>query len=215
MPKLVVGHVPIYLNVVKNKNIKGDNNMRQINTKEFASDFFVMIDRILHEFKYVGDWNWGDPAGQIEGLPTYEVISMKYGKVWCAITEWGNSSTGEPNRKGVLVTFPSASKQSLGHIMAANIPYEFKRIYNTRAYTDGNNVEIRNYGKLTVGRAGIKKSDFFDFMQGNQPDLVFIDEEKKLYAKVFEYNGELNSTDFADQIVRFTMILDNFKRKYR
>lgn len=95
------------------------------------------------------------------------------------------------------------------------LQYEFKRTFNTRAYTDGNKVEIRDYGKVTVGRAGIKKTDFFNYMQEKHPELVFIDEENKMYLKVYEYNGILLKEDFAAYTVKFTKLMDEFKKQYR
>lgn len=188
--------------------------MKQINTKEFANSFAAMIEELMHKFKYVGEWNWGDPAGQIDDLPTYE-ITAKEGTIWCTIIEWGNATTLEPNRKGIVATFPVRSKQSLGHIMATNIPYEFKRTYTTRAYSDGDRVEIRNYGKVTVGRAGIKKLDFFNYMSIHHPELVFIDEENQKYIKAFEYERKLSKDEFASQSAKLTLLMDEFKKQYR
>lgn len=61
---------------------RGVKIMEQINTKKFANDFCNMINSIFNKFKYVGDWNWGNPEGQVKGLSTYEVISDKYGTVY-------------------------------------------------------------------------------------------------------------------------------------
>ncbi len=188
--------------------------MKQINTKEFADSFAAMLEELMHDFKYVGKWNWGDPAGQIDKLPTYEITSKK-GIIWCTIIEWGNATTLEPNRKGIVATFPVRDNRSLGHIMATNIPYEFKRTYTTRAYSEGESVEIRNYGKVTVGRAGIKKTDFFNYMTMHYPDLVFVDEENKKYIKAFEYEGNLSKDEFALQVVKLTFLMDEFKKPYR
>lgn len=61
---------------------KCNKGMYQINTKEFADEFCEMVNKIFAEYKYIGDWNWGDPAGQKEGLPTYEIISKK---IWYSL----------------------------------------------------------------------------------------------------------------------------------
>ena len=189
--------------------------MIENNNKEYAEQFVKNIETILSDAKYLGKWKWGDPAGQSEGIDTYEVESNNGIKVWCSIIEYVNAGTGIPNRCGILATYPVKSKQSLGSILAATIPYEFSKRFNTRAYCDGENYEIRNYGKITVGRAGIKKEDFFEFFEEKYPNKVFMDEESAKYIKIYEYKAELSLEQFANQTCEAVVLLEEFKKKYR
>lgn len=189
--------------------------MKEINTKEYAYAFCNMLESIMKQFKNIGEWTWGNPAGQSGKLQTYELVADTDKKTWCTIIEYVNARTGEPNRKGILATFPCNSHQSLGGIMNTMIPYEFNRRCNTRAYYEKNNYEIRNYGKVTVGRSGIKRPEFFDYMNRHHPELVFLDEEDKPYIKVYEYSNELTKEEFARQTYNVTELLTEFKEKYR
>lgn len=186
--------------------------MQQINTEEFATEFYNMIDNILiHNFKKVGDWQWGDPAGLSDEVPVYE-INSKYGTVWCSTIIW-TDPYGYENRKGVLATFPVTKKPSLGQIVNIVIPYVFKRIYNTRAFYEKNDYEIRNYGKFTIGRASLKKETFFNYIAEVNHELIMIDEEGKKYINIFKYEDSLTPDLFAEQIVKFTLLIDRFKKQ--
>lgn len=189
--------------------------MIENNNKEYVEKFVKNVETILTGAKYIGKWDWGDPAGKSEGIDTYEVESNNGVKVWCSIIEYVNASTGVPNRCGILATYPVEGKKSLGSILAATIPYEFSKRFNTRAYCEGTNYEIRNYGKITVGRAGIKKEDFFEFFETKYPSKVFLDEESLKYIKIYEYDGELSLEQFADQTCEAVVLLEEFKKKYR
>ena len=188
--------------------------MKQINTKDYAESFGKIVAKCLQEGKYVGDWIWGNPAGQSGSLPTYEV-HLGEDKIWCTSITWASASAGVENRKGVMATYPSNTNKTLGQVIEITIPYEFKRIYNTRAYTENNSYEIRSYGKYTVGRSGIKKQDFFDYIRGVDPTLIFIDEESKEYIKVFEYEETKSTSEFITQLIKYFKLVDTFKRTYR
>ena len=117
--------------------------MNEANTKKFADEFCNMVQSLMIQFECIGNWKWGNPAGQTEPLPTYELITSSGYKVWCSIDEYVNAGTGVPNRKGILATFPVNKQQSLGSVMSSMVPYKFSRIFNTRAYTNNDEVEIR------------------------------------------------------------------------
>ncbi len=188
--------------------------MNEANTKKFADEFCNMVQSLMIQFECIGNWKWGNPAGQTEPLPTYELITSSGYKVWCSIDEYVNAGTGVPNRKGILATFPVNKQQSLGSVMSSMVPYKFSRIFNTRAYTNNDEVEIRNYGKVTVGRAGIKKEDFFEYM-GKFPQSVFLDEENRKYVIAYQYKERMTKDDFAEQTYRLTKLLYEFKQQYR
>ena len=175
-----------------------------------------MLEKLMQSFKYIGDRIWSDSSGGAsEGIPVYEIQTKDGNKLWCSIIEYGNSNTGEPNRRGILTTFPVDKKQSLGSIMAAVMPYTYNRSVNTRAFTDGDAVEIRDYGKHTVGRAGIKREKFFNYMEQNYPGKVLLDEEDKKYVNVYQFKGTLTAEKFAEQTYEMTSILNDYKQQYR
>ena len=188
--------------------------MKEINTKEFAYAFCDMLEGLMQQFTCVGEWDWGNPAGITGALPTYELTTQDNQKVWCALVEYVNAGTFEKNRKGILATFPVDKKQSLGSEMATIVPYEFSRKFNTLAYHEGDDYEIRNYGKVTAGRAAIKRTYFFDHMNRQHPDLIFIDEEERPYINVYKYSGELSKEQFAEQTYNITKLLSDFKKQY-
>jgi hypothetical protein len=70
---------------------------------------------------------------------------------------------------------PNEKSASLGQFVNLTIPFEFKRNYNTRAYKIGNSIEIRNYGKFTIGRRGLKKKDFFDYARVKANEISVFD----------------------------------------
>ncbi len=189
--------------------------MKDINTREYAVAFCEHVDQLMKQFECVGNWKWGDPAGQSDGIPTYEIVTKDGKKVWCAIIEYSNSGTGEPNRRGILATFPVDKKKTLGSVMATMIPYEDTEKFNTRAYYAGDYYEIRNYGRVTVGREPIKRDDFFEYMNTKYPDLVFFDEKNKRYIKCYEYKKEMTKEAFAKQTYELTRLLAEFKGMYR
>jgi hypothetical protein len=187
--------------------------MNETNTFEFAEAFNGMIEKLLIKCKCIGNRTWGNPAGQTGELPTYEIIS-KYGTVWCATIAWCDVH-GNENRKGIIATFPVKTKQTLGQIAEVIIPYEFSRRNNTRAFYEISKIEIRCYGKFTVGRAGLKKVDFFNYLNKINPQLIMLDEEGKQYINIFEYEDNMSFNMFADQIVKFIVLVDGFKKQYR
>ena len=189
--------------------------MNQINTKEFAMKFYAICKDIIEDGRFVGERVWGDPAGLIGELPTYEISSNGIA-IWCAMIQWVKAGSDEINRVGVITTMPNEKNSSLGQIVNITVPFEFKRTYNTRAYRIGENIEIRNYGKFTIGRSGLKKKDFFEYARVKAPDMVFIDEENKEYIKVLELKNEsMNKQKFLNAIIKFSLLIANFKEDYK
>ena len=189
--------------------------MNEINTKDYAISFCRRLNELMKKYEYVGDWNWGDPAGTSGSLPTYEIKKEDGEKVWCTLVEFTHSGTGKPNRMGILATYPSKSKKSLGSVMATMVPYEFSRSMNTRAYSDGENIEIRDYGRHTVGKAGIKREDFFNYIEEHYAEKILFDEEDKKYVNVYSFQKELSEEEFVQQTIEFVNIISNFKSYYK
>lgn len=186
--------------------------MIQINTKAFADEFCSMLEALLKQFDYVGEKRWGDPSGVNGLLETYE-ITANHGKAWCALDEYGYA--GEVNRKGIVIDFASENKSFANPVATVFIPYDFSKRFYTRAYNQDNYYEIRNYGRFTVGRKPLKQKDFFDYVQKNYPELVFHDEENKLYIKAYHYRESMDKETFAEQTFSFLKLISDFKKQYR
>lgn len=188
--------------------------MIQINTKEFSELFSRKLEELLQKAEYVGEYSWGNPSGLSGKLPTYS-IKIKDEEIWCAPITWLNAGNLVENRKGLIVTDATRKQKSLGQVIEITIPYEFKRIYNTRAYVEGVHYEVRSYGKFTVGRKGLKKQDFFNYVREYDNMLICLDEENKEYIKIFEYDKELSYKEFVSQLYNYFKLIDTFKRNFR
>lgn len=190
--------------------------MNEINIRYYSEKIFRIFEQSLNEFQLIGKRIWGNPGGNSEKRDTFEVEN-ELGTLWCSTIEWVRAGTSEINRKGIIATLPvKTNSETLGQIVEVTIPFEFKRIFNSRAYGDKKLIEIRNYGKFTVGRSGIKKKDFFDFMTRKDKNLINIDEENKEYITVFTIENEsMTKEEFASSLIKFTYLVKEFKEEYR
>lgn len=184
---------------------------KEINNKEFSYEFCNKAESIMSLFKYLGMRKWGDGGGYTMELPTYELATDSGEKVWCATVEFVNYNTGVPNRRGIIATFPISQNQTLGQTMATVIPYEYSRRFNTLAFCCGDHYEIRNYGKITVGRAGVSREDFFNYLKELYPGIACEDDDGQKYFKVYEFDGELTKSQFAKQTYDATKLLSELK----
>ncbi|AYO31672.1 hypothetical protein D2962_14660 [Biomaibacter acetigenes] len=156
--------------------------MNKVDNEERTREIFHVLEIGLANFKRIGQRKWGNPSGSLEELDVYE-IKDKEDIIWASTVEWCNASTGEINRCGILTTLPGDSNNTLGQILEVNLPYYFSKSFNTRVYEDNNLIEIRNYGKFTIGRRGLKRQYFFDYLKENgYNDEICIDEEGKEYV---------------------------------
>ena len=190
--------------------------MNQINNKYYSEQVYKIFEELLNEFELVGKRTWGNPGGQTDGRNTFEVKNDT-GTVWCSTIEWAKAGTSKINRKGIVATVPvKNNNDTLGQIIEITIPFEFKRTFNNRAYEEDGLIEIRNYGKFTVGRSGLKKKDFFDFIKQKDNNLINFDEEDKEYITVFSItNGRIEKEEFSNSLIKFTYLIKEFKDGYR
>ena len=187
--------------------------MKECNNITVAKKIYKLFGDKLNEFKFVGQRKWGDPAGIIS-CDTYE-IEHNERSLYCAQVEWGQSRTLEPNRCGILISLPNANpNESLGQITDIVIPYEFSRLFNCRAYEDNCLIELRSYGKYTIGRSSLKKDDFFNYIRKTNLMPLSIDEEGKRYVRIM-YNFAITKEDFAKAVFDFAFLIKGFKDIYR
>lgn len=183
--------------------------MEQCNNEKTAVEIYELFAEKLSKFDFVGNRTWGDPYGCFKS-DTYGVKGNA-GYLYCTLVDFGN-------RIGIATTLPEPKESiSLGHITAITVPFEFSRSFSSRAYEQNGVVEIRNYGRFTIGRSGLKKDDFFNFVRElGLTTKIQYDEECKEYIKVFKIvNREIDDADFANSLIDFTLLVKAFKDKCR
>lgn len=189
--------------------------MKECNTIAVVEKICKLFGDKLNEFKFVGLRKWGDPGG-MSSSDTYEI---KYNdrSLYCAQVEWGQSRTSKPNRCGILISLPNSNpNESLGQITDIVIPYEFSRRFNCRAYEDNGRIELRSYGKYTIGRRSLKKDDFFDYIRKTNLTQLCIDEEGKRFVRIMYIdNYAITKEEFAKAVFDFTFLIKGFKDIYR
>lgn len=189
---------------------KMDGVWVETNTRSFSIWFCEMVKGILQNAKYLGDKQWGSGGGA-GLLPTYEINTPDGETVWCATVEYVHSGTGIPNRRGVIATFPATGKGSLPQPLAVVIPYEYGKKFNTLAYKNEDYIEIRNYGKITSGRNGFSRTDFFAWMEGKHPEKINVDQDGNQYFNVYQFEKELTAEQFSVQTYEAVRILSEVK----
>lgn len=189
--------------------------MDECNNIKVAKKIYKLFGDKLNEFKSVGLRELGNPAGTTK-LYTYE-IKHNDRSLYCAQVQWVQSGTSEYNRCGILISLPSANpNESLGQITDIVIPYEFSRRFNCRAYEDNGLIELRSYGKYTIGRSSLKKNDFFDYIYKTNLTPLCIDEEGKRYVTIMHIENYLiTKEEFAKSIFNFAFLIKGFKDIFR
>ena len=191
--------------------------MHKVDNQSLTIEIFKILEKKLLTCKHIGTRKWGNPSGFQHEEPVYELTSNR-GTILASTIEWANASTGELNRCGIITTAPEKNINiTLGQIFEINIPYFFSKAFNTRVYQDGNTLEIRNYGKFTIGRRGLKKQAFFDYLkQKGYENEINYDEENKEYIKVFEIeNMDIPDEYFLERLIKLTYILKEYKDYFR
>jgi hypothetical protein len=191
-------------------------NMKRIDNKASAIKISNVLKSKIAEFNLVGERIWGNPQGVTEPIKTYE-LKNEHGAVWCCPIDWYEHNSTVNNRSGILVSLPVKSpSETIGQVVEIVIPYSYKKIFNTRSYIEDDKIELRNYGKFTIGRAGLKRSAFFDYIAKNVPHEIEIDEENEKYIKILElYNYDIDSKSFLDRVIEYAYLIKNFKEDYK
>ena len=191
--------------------------MRAIDSKDKTIAVFKVLETALNSFVPLGKRKWGNPSGYQHESEIYKVVNA--GKsIWAATVEWQAADSGAINRYGLLSTLPSNStNDTLGQVLEINLPFNFSKAFNTRLYEDGNSIEIRNYGKFTIGRRGLKRTDFFDYLRENGfNDGIKLDEDGQEYICFFKIESmKMENQYFAERLVELTYLLKDFKDKLR
>ena len=195
--------------------IKSINGLEPIDSQYRAIEIFEYIKEKLNEdSKYMGYKVWGNPADN-ENNKTFEVQVDK-DILWISYTTWGSASTMQENRKVILISYPT-EKISIGQVLEVAFPYEYSKRFNSMLYENENIIEVRNYGKFTIGRRGLKREVFFNYLrdEGLESEIL-LDEYGKEYINVLIIEKEdLKSEYIKKQLIKWTNIVNRFKNIQR
>lgn len=195
--------------------IKSINGLEPIDSQYRAIEIFEYIKEKLNEdSKYMGYKVWGNPADN-ENNKTFEVQVDK-DILWISYITWGSASTMQENRKVILISYPT-EKISIGQVLEVAFPYEYSKRFNSRLYENENIIEVRNYGKFTIGRRGLKREVFFNYLrdEGLESEIL-LDEYGKEYINVLIIEKEdLKSEYIKKQLIKWANIVNRFKNIQR
>lgn len=202
--------------VISDKNLikyKGKNLMKKVDDKHKTEMVISELEKVIKSFKCVGEYQWGNPAGLTPGLDVYE-ISDGVRKVWLSMIEWLDAGTFEPNRSGIIALIPEINqKGQLSQSFEMTIPYYFSKKFYTRLFEDDDNFEIRNYGKFTIGRTGLKMKYFFDYLkENNYEDEIKYDEDGKEYITILNFKKmTIEPVYLRERLLTCTFLVKEFK----
>ena len=187
---------------------------RKVDNKNRVIEIFNIIENEIKKGEYIGIRTWGDPAGSYND-DTYalsngeESIFVNLGEFYCA----GSSYI---NRKVIGVCSPRKDGQSLDTQLAVVLPYEYSKRFNTRIYENDINIQIRNYGRFTVGRKGLARKVFFDYLRNNgYSDEINLDEEGKEFISILDVNKNLDYETIVNSLIKWKNIIEKFKIEQR
>ncbi|MBN9647597.1 hypothetical protein J0L31_11395 [Terrisporobacter glycolicus] len=191
--------------------IKRINELKPIDSEIRAIEIFEYIkDKIKEHSEFIGYKVWGNPADS-DNNKTYKIeIDNEF--IWICYVTWTSAATIQDNRKVILTAYP-IEKSSIGQVLEVAFPYEFSRRFNTRLYENENIIEVRNYGRFTIGRRSLKRKIFFNYLRTNGlDDEILLDGDGKEYINIFSIQKDnLQCNYIKKQLVKWTRIVNDFK----
>lgn len=195
--------------------------MRGIDSESKSQEVFNLLKNTLDLFPVISDARkWSNPSGFQHESKVYELKNCS-GCIWATLGAWTSASSNEINRYGILTTLPDSGKSSsvLSQIFEVNIPLFFSKRFNTRIFEDNGVIEIRNYGRFTIGTRGLSRKVFFDYLRNsNHQDEIIIDEEENEYIRILKISDNIiDKETFRNRLIKITLLIDKFKcqlRKY-
>lgn len=193
--------------------------MRGIDSESKSLEVFNLLKNTLELFPVISDARkWSNPSGFQHKSRVYE-LKNDNGCIWATLGAWTSTSSNEINRYGILTTLPDNGKNTtaLSQIFEVNIPLFFSKRFNTRIFEENGIIEIRNYGRFTVGTRGLSRKVFFDYLRNNNySDEILTDEEGNEYVCIFRISGDIIDREtFQNRLVKLTLLIDKFKRQLR
>lgn len=191
--------------------IKRINELKPVDSEIRAIEIFEYIkDKIKEHSEFIGYKVWGNPADS-DNNKTYK-IEIDNEVVWICYVTWTSAATIQDNRKVILTAYP-IEKSSIGYVLEVAFPYEFSRRFNTRLYENENIIEVRNYGRFTIGRRSLKREIFFNYLRTEGlEDEILLDGDGKEYINIFSIQKDnLQCNYIKKQLVKWTRIVNDFK----
>ena len=189
--------------------------MKPIDSKDRSIEIFECIkEKIKEDSNYIGNRVWGNPADS-DNNATYEIIEDKE-KVWISYVTWLSTSTMQANREVILTSYPTI-KSSIGQVLEVAFTYEYSKRFNTRLYENDSTIEVRNYGRFTIGRRSLKREVFFTYLrEEGLEDEILLDEDGKEYINIFIIKKDnLKCEYIREQLFKWTNIVNEFKAAQR
>lgn len=188
--------------------------MEPIDDSSLVKETYEVIMRNIRLFQYKGISKWGNPSGHSVTGEVYELTNDS-NKIWVSGVQWGPRSISIITTKAI-----GTLGNNVSQIVEIGFFFHFSKHANTRLYCDSDRIEIRNYGKFTIGRRSLKKLDFFDYLTNNgYADEIKIDEEGEPYVCIFIVmrgkGNDLEKRYIAERLVKFTFMVKDFKDCYR
>lgn len=191
-------------------------NMRAVDSKERAIEIFDLIEDKINKYPYVGEKKWANPSGNQHTERVYEIRNNK-DSIWVSGTEWLEGDQKEVNRKALIITFPDEKAETLGQVLEIVFPYEFSKRCNTRLYEEDNIIEIRNYGKFTIGRRSLKRECFFECLKDNGYDEeILLDDDKNKYVSILTIQDQNIQNDYLEErLIFWSKMVKQYKEVMR
>ncbi len=185
--------------------------MKAIGDSEVTKRVYDAIMNVVKMFASKGQKYWGNPSGDIQLLDVYE-LDYDGKDIWVSGSAWvAADGLDEVNRLGIITTPPKNdnSTSTLGQVLEVNLPFYYSKRFNTRLYRDDEIIEIRNYGKFTVGRKGLKREMVFDFLSSKgYDDEILIDEAGLSYISILKFDDKTLTKDYvAERLVKLTYLI--------
>lgn len=191
------------------------NELKPIDNRVRAIEIFEDVQQKLNEdTEFIGYKEWGNPASH-DNNKTYK-IEIDNEVLWICYVAWSSSSVVGTNRKVILTSYPIPNS-SIGQVLEVAFPYEFSRRFNTRLYENEQIIEVRNYGKFTIGRKGLKREVFFNYLrQEGLENEILLDDDGKEYINIFRIEKDnIQGNYLKKQLVKWTNIINKFKTAQR
>lgn len=187
------------------------NELKPIDNKSRAIEIYYIIkENLKEESKSIGYKVWGNPADS-DNNETYE-IEVDKETLWLACVTWASASNMKANRDVILTSYPTI-KSSIGQVLEVAFTYEYSKRFNTRLYENEDIIEVRNYGKFTIGRRSLKREVFFNYLrEEGLDDEILLDEDEKKYINIFSIKKDnLECGYLKKQLIKWTDIVNEFK----
>ena len=195
---------------------KGDYNMTATDDTTRVKQIYATIMEEIHKFKYIGKKKWGNPSGDIKLLDVFE-IEEQGKKLWVSGIEWLNNGTQEIKSLGILCIPPVTSTGTLGQVLEINLSLHSSNCFNTRMFEEKGLIEIRNYGKFTIGRKSLKREDFFNYLinHGYAQEIIKDEKGNKFISALRIEQNNINKDYIAEQLVKIAYMVKEFKDYFR